>query len=125
MNAAQIRADLIAQANERIVELRNAQKALRNVILGQGYVVLSDIGMALNFEVDPTTKEVKNPTSAGGAHKAVRFTKQDAENIAAAVIDGNGKPGKAVHILDALRDSIVDQEKLIETIRATGPVAGE
>lgn len=125
MNAAQIRADLIAQANERIAEDKKALESLRNVLLGQGFIVVSHIGVALSFEFDAETSKVHSPTTAGCANKATRFTKADAERIAASVLDGKGDHGRAVHVVQAIRDSIADQERLIDMIRATGPVAGE
>lgn len=120
-NRAQVARDLINELSESRTAAVAVLDGLRGALLGQGYIVVSKAGLALKYDIDGETKNVQGVALAGGAAKATRFTKLDADNLAAATIDGRGDPATAVHVTQALRDEIDRLESVMEMIRAANP----
>lgn len=115
-SAQETKAAVIAELSVSRNELVAALDSLSNALLGQGFVVVSGAGIALKFKVDG--QQVFNPVTAGGPHLATRFTKADAENVAASVVDGRGDHGKAVHVCVALKEAIAETDRVIAMIEA-------
>lgn len=98
-----------------------ALRGLSNILLGQGFIVMIN-DMAVRPEL--TIKEgiqrgghyVLTSATACPIASAPRFTKQDAERLAAGIKNGNGAIGRAVHIRHALSDAIVKHEALIKEL---------
>lgn len=86
---------------------------LSNALLGHGYVVRC-AGIYVRFDIKDgvATKSHTAPLLA-----APRFTKQDAETLAAAIKNGNGQHGEAVHITTALRDEIASITNILATLQ--------
>lgn len=110
------KAEFLAVLNNSRAELVAALNGLSNVLLGQAFVVVSGAGIALKFKVEG--QQVRDPATAGGPHLATRFTKIDAENVAASVVDGRGDHGKAVHVCVALKDAIAETDRVLAMIEA-------
>lgn len=117
-NRAAIGASIIEELGDLRTAAVAALDSLRGTLLGQGFIVVSKAGLALKYDIDGDTKNVRGVSLAGGAAKATRFTKLDADNLAAATIDGRGDPAAAVHVTQALRDEIDRLEASMEQIRA-------
>jgi hypothetical protein len=115
-SAKETKAEVLAVLNNSRAELVAALDGLSNVLLGQGFVVVSAVGIALKFKVEG--QQVFDPKPAGGPHLATRFTKNDAESVAASVVDGHGDHGKAVHVCVALKDAIAETDRVIAMIEA-------
>lgn len=109
-------AKFISEIQAKRAELVADLASLSNVLLGQGFVVLSGAGIALKFKVEG--QQVTEPVLAGGPHQATRFSRTDAENVADAVTDGNGNHGRAVHICVALKDAIEQLDSVLAMITA-------
>jgi hypothetical protein len=95
-----VRADLIAHLEARQATLKAASESLANVLLGQGWVVMSFHGVTMTYDVDQHGN-VGNPRPAQ-PHEARRFTRHDATIVARNTQDGTGKPFKALHVADAV-----------------------
>jgi hypothetical protein len=117
---AQLRAEVIAEFEGYLSEKRRAMDGLRNVLLGQGWIVVSADGLALTFDTETVGRETKlsNVRVAGGAHKALRMTESDAKRIAATCTNGRGETAIARHVRDALQDEIDSLVKTIEQLKA-------
>lgn len=111
-----IKEEVLAELRFKRAELVAALGSLSGVLLGQGFVVVSGAGIALKFRVDG--QQVFDPVTSGGPHLATRFTKQDAENIAASVTDGHGDHGRALHVNVALKEAIAETDRVIAMIEA-------
>jgi hypothetical protein len=93
------------------------QRAMKGVMLGAGYIVTSHSGSPLAF--DTVTEGGVTKVTTGhhcGYGKWSMFTKQDAERVAANTFDGNGMPGRALHINDYLKESLELVEGLLESL---------
>lgn len=111
MTVLSILAHLEAQRDE----LQRDLQAVSSVRLDNSYIVVSQSGLPLSFVTDGGV--VKQP-KVTRATLATRFTRNDAERVAAAVIDGNKQPAKAVHIREQLDFEIRHVCTTINTIRA-------
>lgn len=109
-----IRAQVLTEMDRSRQELVAALGSLSNVLLGSGFIVVSGAGIPLKFKLDG--QQIFDPQTAGGPHHATRFTRQDAENVAASVTDGNGDHGKAVHVCVALKDAIAETDRVMAMI---------
>lgn len=107
------KADPVAQIKAIHADLLEAKKALAGQVIGLTYIVVTASDIALSFDVDGS--QVKNPKPVS-VQNASRFGRVDAEHVAACVIDGNGQPAHAVHIVVALDDSIRAVSKVIALI---------
>lgn len=96
-----------------------SQRSMQGVLLGQGYIVTSDSGTPLGFH---TKREdgVTRVTDAYhcGHEKWSMFTQKDAENVAASTFDGHGKPGRAIHINDYLKEALEMVDKCLDSLDA-------
>jgi hypothetical protein len=104
---------ILAQMIEARTEHQAMLDRLQNCLLGQGFVVISG-GMALKFDI-AADRTATNPNTTP-VTMAPRFTRRDAEMLAAAVTNGKGEHGKAVHVRDALAEQIKNQTMVIEMI---------
>lgn len=99
---AAARAVIVAELDALAVELSEALERVSNVLLGEGYIVVL-AGRGVAFKMDG--KVASSPSSVR-IDRAPRFTKRDAEMLAAEVTNGNGEKAKAVHIRTALMENI-------------------
>lgn len=99
---AAARATLVAELDKLALELSDALERVSNVLLGEGYVVVLS-GRGVNFKRDG--RVLHSPTSCR-VDFAPRFTKRDAEMLAADCTNGTGEKAKAVHIREALMERI-------------------
>jgi hypothetical protein len=102
---SRIRKEVLDELIQKRGELEAAQNMLKGVILGQGFIVVNDAGLALSYEIDGD-KRAQAVRLAGGAHRATRFTEQDANRLATATIDGHGNCGRAIHVTRAIREEM-------------------
>lgn len=102
---------LAAQLQTDRAALVQQLSSLQGVLLGHGYVVRCQ-GLTLAFDVNQVTKVASAPRTCP-LRSAPRYTKQDAETLAAAVKNGNGARGQAVHIVDALKEAIAELDNLL------------
>lgn len=105
---------MIEQLTEDRAELSAARERLSGVLLGNGYVVRCQ-GLTLTFTVDPQGNASAPKTCP--LLRAPRYTKRDAETLAAATKNGNGAQGEAVHIMDALDYSIAEVDRLLGVLK--------
>ncbi len=115
MNAAAN--EILATLRAQEVELARRDAGLRNVLLGNGYIVRC-AGLFMAFDVDPKTLRASNPRPIGSSLGAQRFTQRDAEMLAAATKNGAGDQAEAVHVADAVRQELDGVRKLIARIEA-------
>lgn len=125
MTPAQVaaaRAETIAEFESHLSEKRAALDGLRNVLLGQGWIVVSADGLALTFDTESDGRQTKlsNVRVAGGAHKALRMTESDAKRIAATCTNGRGEVSTARHVRDAVQAEIDSLVGLIAQLKALG-----
>lgn len=106
---------MIEQLTEDRAKLVTARERLSGVLLGNGYVVRCE-GLTLSFTVDPVTKVASAPKTCP-LLRAPRYTKQDAQTLAAATKNGMGTQAEAVHILDALDYSVAEVERLLGILK--------
>lgn len=115
MNAAAAKVLATLRAQESALARRSV--GLQNVLLGNGHVVRC-AGLFMQFDVDPKTLVASNPRPVGSSLGAQRFTKRDAETLAAATKNGSGDQAEAIHVADAVREELADVRKLIAQIEA-------
>lgn len=109
------RAELMEMLNDDLTALKEKLARLDGVLLGEGYVLMSN-GMALAFDIDDQ-RRLSNPRPVGlDGTGYLMLAKEEAERIAANVFDGGGKPAEAMHIRAALQQAIADQTALIENL---------
>lgn len=110
------KATLILQLEGQRATLEKALADVTGVMLGQGYIVVSADGLPLAFSVRDGV--AMNPM-VRSSHTATRFCRQDAERLAALVIDNAGGKSYAVHVKDQLRKEIAYLTSAINIIRAS------
>lgn len=116
MTDAQVIADQISATQKFIAEMTDDLRHLDGVLIGNGWVVMSS-GFNLRFTLKGS--QASNPQVHGGSPaRAQRFTERDARQLAAQCTNGHGEPAEAVHVKDALRAMIADQNALLDTLRA-------
>ena len=100
-----------ATSEDALVRLEGLR--LVNTIASHNHVVLSAYGDALAFDFVDAGKGKREATACRivPLWKAPQFTKKDAQILAAAASDGNGKPGRAVFINDAVDLAIEGQRE--------------
>lgn len=113
-DANTFRAEFIANLNADIAECRQMLENLNSVMLGEGFVVMCG-ELPLTFDV--TNRVVNNPRVTN-FRRAMRFTRQDAETVAATVTNGNNETGRAVFVRDMLTEAIASAERLLENVQA-------
>lgn len=86
--------------------------SLKNVLLGEGYIVMV-AGRGVAFKI--VDKMALSPSSVR-VDMAPRFTKRDAEMLASGITNGNGEKAKAVHIVEALMGAIEECSALRASI---------
>lgn len=95
-------------------KLLAAQERFSRVLLREGYVVRCE-GLTMTFDIDPKTLTV-----LGGSTmpllQAPRYTKENALILANAMRNGNGTPGEAVHIRDAIAANLAECERLLKAL---------
>jgi hypothetical protein len=101
---AEFKAQHIADLENELEELEKVEAGLQNVLLGQGYVVVSAAGLALHYDI--VGNKATNPSVARNAAYATRFSLRDAENCARITWDGNKEVAKAIHVREAVRAEI-------------------
>lgn len=85
-----------------LAQLEAARAQLRNVLLEQGFVVV--IGdLTVRFTVE---NGVASDPAPCPPHLATRFSRENAERIAAACGNGLGETGRAVHVREAIERAI-------------------
>lgn len=105
---------MIAETREVIAEYERAADGLRNVLLGQGYIVCCQ-GLPLAFDIE--RRRVSNPRTCA-PHLATRFTLDDAANVARDVKNGNDAPGEVVHVRHAIAHCLVEQRELLAQLES-------
>lgn len=90
-----------------------ALKMLDGILLGQGHIIMCD-----SLAIDP----ILAPADGGkfeliraypcAISNAPRFDEATAEKIAAAIVNGRGTRGRAVHVRDALLNAIAEHYQL-------------
>lgn len=78
-------------------------------------------GLALTFDVS-AVRRVSNPRVVP-PHRAMRFTKQQAEAIAKTVGNGNHTIGTAVPVLDAIRADMAERARTLAYLEALAAAA--
>lgn len=106
------KAEFVRDLTARIEELEAARDRSSNVLLGEGFVVTCG-GLSLKFDI--ANKTATNPTTTR-PELATRFTRRDAESVAANVTNGKGEKGKAVFVRDAIIQLIEETKSVIQSM---------
>lgn len=109
------RRDLIAQFERDIAASERALERLKGTLLGQGWIVRSAHGLCMSYTID--MGRVENPAVTSPA-TATRFTRDDAENVAANMRDGTGEPFRVVYVTDAIREHIEQSRRMLADLKA-------
>lgn len=104
------REEMIEMLNNKLAESRRSLEMLSNVLLGQGYIVVSSADIALTFTVE---NGVATSPKVSAASKAIRFSRRDAESVAANVTDGWGRAAHAEHVTVAIKREIASLEACV------------
>lgn len=96
------RDEFITSQLEYRARLEQARAQLDGVLLGEGWIVACE-GVYLSFTI--TDGQVSEPRHTS-PERCTRFTRRDAERIAANVRNGRNTRAEAIHILDALRQEL-------------------
>lgn len=108
------RAAAVQELIDRKEELKALRESYRHVLFGEGYIVVNPGGVHLAFTVE--NRRVTTPRFAS-VQRATRFTRRDAEAVAATVTNGNGERATAMHINQALDEEIARLGRVIEMIQ--------
>lgn len=108
------RNEFITSQLEYRARLEQARAKLDGVLLGEGWVVACE-GVYLSFTI--TNGLVSDPRHTT-PDQCMRFTRRDAERIAASVRNGRNTRGRAIHILDALRQKLDDCARSLRMVGA-------
>lgn len=111
-------AAMIAEANDHIAALEQCR--LVGMICDCNTVVVADAGFALDFDFTPAEGGKRNASNPRmiALSRARQFTPKDARTLAAACVDGNGKPARAMYINDAVNMMQAQQRELIAILEA-------
>lgn len=96
----------------RIEELEHAQGMLQNVLLGAGWIVRNGV-VTITYDVVENKAINARPC---GVEMCRRFSKEDAEAVAASTFNGNGEPAKAVHVTQAVEEALADFRKALASL---------
>lgn len=109
-NTTSLRDTLNAHRQALIME----QRSMQGVMLGAGWMVTDASGTPMTVD---TVKEGERWTVTNVRHASLRtlsmFTEVDAKAVAANITDGHGRPGKAMHINDYLRQSLTEVDAIL------------
>lgn len=105
---------LTAQLKGDIAQLTADLATFDGVLLGQGHIVMMSEAFCLTFDIKD--KVVSNPKQTR-AILATRFTRTDAERIAATVKNGNGENGRAIHVRAAIELQIKNISQVLDDIQ--------
>lgn len=112
--------DLAELLRGHLADAEHELEMVTGVMMSHGFIVQVE-GLTMTFTI--VDNQATNPRHCRIA-EAVRFTRADAQAVAASVKNGNGTFGKAVYVRDALLEdvrSIKEQlariEKIIEEIQ--------
>jgi hypothetical protein len=109
----QAAADLTAQLSNELEELQTMQGELKNTLLLQACIVTVQ-NIPLKFTINGITASNPRPCKLT---QATRFSAGDAEQLAEAVTNGNGRTGDAIHIKNALENHINELKTLLDWIK--------
>ena len=118
MDTSKIVKESLAQFRESLAEMQRSREGLENVLLGQGWIVKLS-GMGTTYKVE--NKQVSD-VQLTQVHRAMRFTKRDAEIVASNVQNGAGEKGIAIHIRQALDIAIDEMQQLIQHLESANPI---
>lgn len=104
----------LKQFRESLAEMQRSRESLENVLLGQGWIVKLS-GMGTTYKVE---NKLVTDVQLTQIHRAMRFTKQDAETVALSVQNGAGEKGIAIHIREALDIAINEMQQLIQHLES-------
>lgn len=107
------RQEVIATFRKSEKEMENALWNLRNVLTGTPYLVRCD-RVCLTFQVSDDGI-VTDPRPAG-PHLAMRFSRRDAEQVAAQVVNGAGIQAEAVLVIEAIESDLASVRELLAKI---------
>lgn len=113
--AALTKAALLESLKTSLTDSQRDFAMIDHVILGHGFIVVCG-GLALNFTI--ADRRVTATAGHGKAGRVVRFTREDAEAIAATVTNGRGEKGEAVHVRHAIQKEIAQLQETIAAIEA-------
>lgn len=116
MNVQTLRAQYVADFRANAAEYDDQRKALSNVLLGQGFVVVTSGNIPLRFDID-ANRTVTNPLPTNTAN-ATRFRQEDAETIAKNVTNGLGEKAEAMHIVHLLTIKAAQARECADQIEA-------
>lgn len=108
------RRELIADLERDIAASERALERLSGTLLGQGWIVRSAHGLCMSYTID--LGRVENPAVTGPG-SATRFTRDDAEQVAAVTRDGTGEPFTVVYVTDAIKDHIERSRRMLADLR--------
>jgi hypothetical protein len=117
-------AKMIEDNATRIEELKASleRNANSNSIVSHSWVVVMPLVGCMKYDLEKIAGsrrfKASNPTFAGRADRANRYTKEDAIVLAADTRNGADEYGTAMHWTDAAKAEIENSEKLNETLRA-------
>lgn len=106
--------EVTATFKRRIAELEHAQGMLQNVLLGAGWIVRNGV-VTITYDVEGN--KAVNPRPCG-AERCRRFSKEDAEAVAASTFNGNGEPAHAVHVTQAVEEALADFRKTLASLNS-------
>lgn len=109
------RRELVADLERDIAACERALERLKGTLLGQGWIVRSAHGLCMSFCID--MGRVENPAVTGPA-TATRFTRDDAEEVAANMRDGTAEPFRVVYVTDAIREHIERCQRMLADLKA-------
>ena len=105
--------DMITAAESAIRDYEAAQRELASMDLGGGYV-LGCQNTYLTFDIDPAGY-VCNPQPCR-PHLARSFSKEQAEELATAIVNGDGHQGAAMHVGAAVAAALDDERGVLELL---------
>lgn len=103
----------IERSSAYVLSLREALEKIEREGVGINAWIIQCEGVCLTFDVSgtkPIHPMVCQP------HTAERFPREKAQQMAVAVRNGNGTRGNFIHVTQAIRESIEQQESLIKIL---------
>lgn len=111
-------ATIVKQFEENVVELERGLSSVSNVLLGEGYIVMIE-NIATTYSIEETNGERRavNARPCGFPYMAMRFSRRDAEQVAANTQNGRGTKGRAVHVREATEAELIETRRLLQIIK--------